>query len=168
VVEEEIVTQPFMLRQQYQTQANALPGDIYRAGVLNAAGQNQNFQAPWMAQADNINVDNGSMGSRSINYGGYPAVSSYNPVLDMRNGYQGAANGFNARVVNADTLGLGRVSGGVRHARVVRGTGCTGCAAQGVYGLGAAADGSSWYENPWYLGAGAAAILGAVWFLTKK
>jgi LPXTG-motif cell wall-anchored protein len=26
----------------------------------------------------------------------------------------------------------------------------------------------SWYENPWYLGAGAAAIIGAVWFATRK
>jgi hypothetical protein len=26
----------------------------------------------------------------------------------------------------------------------------------------------SWYENPWYLGAGAVAIIGAVWFATRK
>lgn len=26
----------------------------------------------------------------------------------------------------------------------------------------------SWYENPWYLGAGAAVLIGAVWFATKK
>jgi LPXTG-motif cell wall-anchored protein len=25
-----------------------------------------------------------------------------------------------------------------------------------------------WYENPWYLGMGAAAIIGGVWFLTRK
>lgn len=26
----------------------------------------------------------------------------------------------------------------------------------------------SWYENPWYLGGGAAVIIGAVWFATRK
>ena len=161
------MTQPFMLRQQYQTQANQLPGDIYRAGVLNAAGQNQNIRAPWDAQADNINAANGSLPGRGVNFGGYPAVSSYDPVRSMRQGYQGAADSFGPSVTNAGTLSLGRTSGGARHIRVL-GTGCTGCAAQGMYGLGAAASGASWYENPWYLGAGAVAVLGAVWFLSKK
>lgn len=28
--------------------------------------------------------------------------------------------------------------------------------------------GLPWYENPWYLGGGAAVIIGAVWYLTRK
>jgi len=38
---------------------------------------------------------------------------------------------------------------------------------QGVRGLGAVSD-VAWYENPLYLGAGAVAIIGAVWYLTRK
>lgn len=37
----------------------------------------------------------------------------------------------------------------------------------GVRGLGAV-DAPPWYENPLYLGAGAVAIIGGVWFLTRK
>lgn len=37
----------------------------------------------------------------------------------------------------------------------------------GAIRLGALSDGP-WYENPWYLGGGAVAIIGAVWFLTRK
>lgn len=36
---------------------------------------------------------------------------------------------------------------------------------RGFRGLGAT---DAWYENPWYLGAGAALIVGGVWFMTRK
>lgn len=36
---------------------------------------------------------------------------------------------------------------------------------RGFRGLGST---MPWYENPWYLGGGAVAIIGAVWFLTRK
>jgi hypothetical protein len=87
-------------------------------------------------------VATGMQSNYRIDEHGHFIPSAYNPVQTMVRGYAQGADMFAREVQGARQVSLGR--------------------------LGATSDGKPWYENMLVLGAGAAVIVGAVWFLTRK
>lgn len=187
---------PFFLPAAYQTQANALPGMAARAPVVYAGGQNQDIAGPEQAQLMDIHQTfNTTRGNGS--WGGYnvPGMGP-NPVDGMIDSFAAGTKSMPGDVARSQVLnfsGLGRVSGSmmreVRRSPSVHGMGELGSminpaafgSGSGTLGLGATVYANvkqlsgrlgavvrPWYENPWYLGAGALAIVGSVWFLTRK
>lgn len=146
----------FNLPNMYQSRANSLPGMSSRFDNVYAGGQNQNISAPWQADADSLPSWNRDQSGRSV----------HNLVDSYASAARTIPDQFNRQ------LQLGGTSGSMmRQVHFVRGAagGSTpfNIQAFGTRGLGATSY-ANWYENPWYLAGGAAAIVGAVYLLTRK
>lgn len=187
---------PFFLPAAYQGQANALPGMSARAPVAYAGGQNQDVAGPEQAQLMDIHERFDTTRGRGSWGGYYVPGQGGNPVESMVDTISTGTKAMPGDVARSQMLnfsGLGRVSGSMmreirRSPSVHGGLGSVinvdafgAGAASGTLGLGGSvyanvknlsgrlgAVDRPWYENPWYLGAGSVAIIGAVYWLTRK
>jgi hypothetical protein len=185
---------PFFLPGAYQGQANALPGMAARAPVAYAGGQNQDIAGPEQQQLTDIHAQFDTSRGRGSWGGYYVPGQGANPIEGMVSTYAAGTKTMPGDVARSQMLnfsGLGRVSGSMMR-EVRRSPSVHGALGSpidpsafgsdsGTLGLGATVYarvknltgrlGSvdrPWYENPWYLIPGAGAIVGMVWFLTRK
>ena len=159
--------------------AETLPARVERAATVYADGQGD-VLGPIEAQFRNVNSDYGT--TRSMSWGGY-----YQPEVGANDVGDDIANyGELAEALPGNrTLSLGSLSGSLMREMHTSSPGRrTGTAAlidprafgssNGVGRLDHLGAGKKkveqrpWYENPVYLGAGSVAIIGTVWFLTRK
>ncbi len=192
------MSRPFFLPTLYQSVANGLPGRAAQSQVAYAGGQNQNVPNPWQEQAQDLHQTyrttegGGSWGGYNV------PSSNYDPIASMTQAYNSGVKAMPGQMTDSQQLnlqgGLGRLSGSMM--REYRrsfprtlgpyGPGMDPRAfgvASGTLGLGATVYANirdlqgvrglrgtdvAWYENPLYLGAGAVAIIGTVWYLTRK
>jgi hypothetical protein len=184
---------PFFLPDSYQGRASALPGLSARAPVAYAGGQNEDVAGPEQQQLVDIHSRFDTTRGGGSWGGYYVPGQGANPIDGMISSYSTGTKAMPGDVARSQMLnfsGLGRVSGSmmreVRRSPSVHGMGSpinpeAFGSGSGTLGLGATvyanvkqlggrlgAIDRPWYENPWYLGGGAVAIIGTVWFFTRK
>lgn len=147
-----------------------------------------NVVGPWARQAEDIRHDHHTTGER----GYFVPLVGRDHVRDMRDDWGAEVASLHSDVSRARTVNLGRTSGALNRVMSVSsrpqlsgsmpfinpaayGSTNGGLGALqvnpspiGTYGFRGTSAEEPWYQNPWYLGAGAAALGVGAWFLLRK